>query len=72
MHGTRYISQIREDLTFVVYNLNPDYVYPGEVVRVDVTVTGEPEGYKYVEIEIFAKLLLHKFFLAAKSLKEKF
>ncbi len=52
MHGTRYISQIREDLTFVVYNLYPDYVYPGEVVRVDVTVTGEPEGYKYVEIEI--------------------
>ncbi len=52
MHGTRYISQIREDLTFVVYNLYPDYVYPGEVVRVDVTVAGEPEGTKRVEIEI--------------------
>ena len=52
MHGTRYISTIREDLTFVVYNLYPDYVYPGEVVRVDVTVTGEPERYKHVEIEI--------------------
>ena len=38
MHGTRYISQIRQDLTFVVYNLYPDYVYPGEVIRVDVTV----------------------------------
>ncbi len=38
MHGTRYISTIREDLTFVVYNLYPDYVYPGEVIRVDVTV----------------------------------
>ncbi len=52
MHGTRYISTIREDLTFVVYNLYPDYVYPGEVIRVDVTVEGEPEGYKIVEIEI--------------------
>ena len=52
MHGTRYISQIREDLTFVVYNLYPDYVYPGEVIRVDVTVIGEPEGSKTVVIEI--------------------
>ena len=52
MHGTRYISTIREDLTFVVYNLYPDYVYPGEVVRVDVTVDGAPEWSKRVEIEI--------------------
>ena len=52
MHGTRYISQIREDLTFVVYNLYPDYVYPGEVIRVDVTVQGAPEGSKRVEVEI--------------------
>ena len=54
MHGTHYISTIREDLTFVVYNLYPDYVYPGEVVRVDVTVEGdsEGEGSKLVEIEI--------------------
>ena len=52
MHGTRYMSQIREDLTFVVYNLYPDYVYPGEVIRVDVTVEGVPEGNKGVTIEI--------------------
>ena len=54
MHSTRYISQIREDLTFVVYNLYPDYVYPGQVIRVDVTVEGDPEGKgsKHVEIEI--------------------
>ena len=54
MHGTRYISTIREDLTFVVYNLYPDYVYPGEVVRFDVTVEGDSEGKEgqYVEIEI--------------------
>ena len=54
MHGTRYISTIRQDLTFVVYNLYPDYVYPGEVIRVNVTVTGDSEGKgsKQVEIEI--------------------
>ena len=33
MHGTRYISKIREDLTFEVYNLYPDYVYPGRITR---------------------------------------
>ena len=52
MHGTRYISRIREDLTFVVYNLYPDYVYPGQIVRVDVTVEGPPEEDKQVTIEI--------------------
>jgi len=54
MHGTHYISTIREDLTFVVYNLYPDYVYPGEVVRVDVTVKGDSEGKgsKQVTVEI--------------------
>ncbi|MYF99681.1 T9SS type A sorting domain-containing protein [Candidatus Poribacteria bacterium] len=52
MHGTRYMSIIREDLTFVVYNLYPDYVYPGEVIRVDVTVGGKPEEYKRVTVEI--------------------
>ena len=52
MHGTRYISRIRENLTFVVYNLYPDYVYPGQIVRVDVTVEGEPEEDKQVTIEI--------------------
>ena len=52
MHGTRYISRIREDLTFQVYNLYPDYVYPGRVIRVDVTVVGEPEADKQLTIEI--------------------
>ncbi len=33
MHGTRYISKIREDLTFEVYNLYPDYIYPGKMVK---------------------------------------
>ena len=52
MHGTRYISQIREDLTFEVYNLYPDYVYPGRIIRVDIQVEGEPEADKKITIEI--------------------
>ena len=52
MHGTRYISKIREDLTFQVYNLYPDYVYPGRIVRVDIQVEGEPEEDKLITVEI--------------------
>ena len=52
MHGTRYISKIREDLTFEVYNLWPDYVYPGRIVGIDIQVTGAPEEDKQVTIEL--------------------
>ena len=52
MHGTRYISKIREDLTFEVYNLYPDYIYPGQIVRVDIKVDGEPEEDKLLTVEI--------------------
>ena len=52
MHGTRYISQIREDLTFKVYNLYPDYVYPGRIIRINLQVEGKPEEDKLVNIEI--------------------
>ena len=52
MHGTRYISKIREDLTFQVYNLYPDYVYPGRIVRVDIQVEGQPEKDKLITVEI--------------------
>ena len=52
MHGTRYISKIREDLTFEVYNLYPDYVYPGRIIRVDIQVEGEPEENKLITVEI--------------------
>ncbi|MDE0481175.1 MAG: dockerin type I domain-containing protein [Candidatus Poribacteria bacterium] len=52
MHGTRYISKIREDLTFEVYNLYPDYVYPGKIIRVDIQVNGKPEEDKQITIEI--------------------
>ena len=52
MQGSFYISMIREDLTFEVYNLYPDYVYPGKIRRVDIEVTGAPEEDKNVRIEI--------------------
>ena len=57
MHGTRYISQIREDLTFQVYNLYPDYVYPGKIVGLQVSVTGAPEEDKklIVTLEIHSE-----------------
>ncbi len=40
MQGDIYVAQIREDLTFEVYNLFPDYVYPGKIRSVDITVEG--------------------------------
>ena len=52
MQGNFYISQIREDLTFEVYNLFPDYVFPGKIRRVDIQVTGAPEEDKTVHIEV--------------------
>ncbi len=52
MQSSFYISKIREDLTFEVYNLYPDYVYPGKIRRVDIEVTGAPEEDKNVRIEI--------------------
>ena len=52
MHGTRYIPKIREDLTFEVYNLYPDYVYPGRITRIDIQVEGEPEEDKLITVEI--------------------
>ena len=50
MHGTRYIAQIREDLTFIVYNLFPDYTYPGKVTKIELQVEGGSEEDKLVTI----------------------
>ena len=52
MQGNIYISIIREDLTFEVYNLFPDYVFPGKIRRVDIVVEGAPEDDKTVHVEI--------------------
>ncbi len=40
MQGTIYISQIPGQFSFEVYNLYPDYVFPGKIKRVEVTITG--------------------------------
>jgi hypothetical protein len=52
MQGNIYISQIRDDLTFQVYNLFPDYVFPGKIKRLDINVDGMPYEDKTVTIEI--------------------
>ena len=52
MQGNIYLSTIREDLTFQVYNLYPDYVFPGKIKRVDITVAGSPEADKAVTVEL--------------------
>ena len=52
MNGTRYISRIRQDLTFQVYNLFPDYYYPGKIIRTKVDVIGKANEDKKVTVEI--------------------
>ena len=42
MQGNIYISQIRDDLTFEVYNLYPEYVFPGKIKKVQVSLDGDP------------------------------
>ncbi|MBI5698334.1 MAG: hypothetical protein HZC29_07645, partial [Thaumarchaeota archaeon] len=57
MEGNIYIPTIREDLTFDVLNLYPDYIYPGKIIRVDISVTGAQNEDKYgiIEIELSGK-----------------
>ena len=52
MHGDRYVSVIRPDLTFQVLNLYPDYSYPGKIQRLDLNVVGAPQEDKLVNLEI--------------------
>jgi hypothetical protein len=52
MKGTRYISVIRPDLTFQVYNLFPDYNYPGKIKRTKLEVIGGPNEDKKVIFEV--------------------
>ena len=59
MEGSIYLSRIREDLTFQVYNLFPDYVFPGKIRRVDIRVEGVPEADKTIFIEIELHALDH-------------
>ena len=52
MHGTRYVAQIREDLTFTVYNLYPDYTFPGKIIELDLEVEGAPEEDKIITMKV--------------------
>lgn len=52
MQGNIYISQIQENLTFKVYNLYPDYVFPGKVKKLFVSVDGAPNEDKNVTVKI--------------------
>ena len=52
MHGYRYVTQVREDLTFQVLNLSPDFVYPGKIIAVDIAVIGAPTEDKTVVVTI--------------------
>jgi len=52
MKGAKYVSVIREDLTFEVFNLFPDYDYPGKIIRTKITVSGLPEEDKLLTVEI--------------------
>ena len=52
MQGDIYMAAIREDLTFEVYNLFPDYVYPGKIRQVDITVEGGPRDDKQFTVDL--------------------
>ena len=52
MQGTRYVSIINPNMTFQVYNLYPDYNYPGKIKRSKLEVIGGPNEDKTVILEI--------------------
>ena len=52
MQGTVYLSKIREDLTFEVLNLYPDYDYPGKIKSININIDGEPEQDKVLTLVI--------------------
>ena len=52
MQGDIYLARIREDLTFEVYNLFPDYVYPGKIRSVDIAVEGGSHEEKKITVEM--------------------
>ena len=52
MHGDIYLSQIRDDLTFEVLNLYPDYNYPGKIKRIDISADGNQNEDKTITVEI--------------------
>jgi hypothetical protein len=61
MKGTRYISVIRPDLTFQVYNLFPDYNYPGKIKRTKLEVIGGPNEDKKIIFEVELTIMNNAF-----------
>ncbi len=52
MHGARYVAMISEELTFEVFNLFPDYTYPGKIVGTEVQVIGNPSDDKVFTLTV--------------------
>ena len=52
MQGSIYLSKIRQDLTFEVFNLYPDYTYPGKIKSIEIKVTGGPNEDKRATFRI--------------------
>lgn len=52
MAGVTYLQTIRDDLTFEVLNLHPDYVYPGKIKHVEIKVEGAADENKRVTIDL--------------------
>lgn len=52
MGGSFYITSIRDDLTFEVYNFDPDYTYPGQIDSIEVKVSGGLYEDKKVDFRI--------------------
>lgn len=52
MNGTAYKISTREDLQFEVYNISPDYIYPGKVKSLTVKVTGDLYEDKHLSLRV--------------------
>lgn len=61
MKGSVYIAIINPALTFTVYNLFPDYNYPGKIKRTKVEVIGGATQDKTVKLEIELEVLNNAF-----------
>jgi hypothetical protein len=42
--GYEYVTLVEEQFTFQVFNLEPDFTYPGKIVAIDTTVTKSVNG----------------------------
>jgi PKD repeat protein len=61
MKGSVYLAIINPGMTFTVYNLFPDYNYPGKIKRTKVEVVGGPNEDKLVKLEIELTTLNNSF-----------